>query len=112
MESVEEICDYVGMINLSTKVLEGSVVEVRNSFKTNTYEVLFKGDVSTIGIEPVNVGVPDALGYAELQFKIEEEQSKALIDQLNKNGEISVFKQSLPSIKDIFIQKVEEGKHG
>lgn len=112
MESVEEICDYVGMINLSTKVLEGSVVEVRNSFKTNSYEVRFKGDIDAVSIVPTTIGKPDALGYAELQFNIDERQSKQLIDQLNTHGEISEFKQSLPSIKDIFIQKVEEGKHG
>ena len=89
----------------STKVLEGSVVEVRNSFKTNTYEVLFKGDVSTIGIEPVNVGVPDALGYSELQFKIEEEQSKALIDKLNKSGEIAYSSKVCQVLKTFSFKK-------
>lgn len=112
MESVEEICDYVGMINLSQKVLEGSIMEVRNSYKNNEYEVRFKGDITLLDIKPVSEEPEDSLGLKKAVFVLEEGRSKDLITKLNQHVEIAAFTESLPSIKDIFIQKVEEGKNG
>lgn len=112
MESVEEICDYVGMINLSKKVLEGSVRDVRNSFKKNEYTVKYTGDLNGLNFKPVHNPEEDHLGYKEAVFVIDEGQSQDLISALNKQVHISSFSENLPSIKEIFIQKVEEGKHG
>lgn len=112
MESVEEICDFVGMINLSQKVLEGSISDVRNSFKKNEYQVLFRGDLNGIAFEPKSVTREERLGLNKALFVIEPEKAKGLIKALNDTVEIASFSEELPSIKDIFIQKVEEGKNG
>lgn len=112
MESVEEICDYVGMINLSKKVLEGSVLDVRTSFKRNEYEVKFRGELNGFAYEPESVAPKDSLGLTTAIFKVDESQTKDLIDKLNKHVQLASFSESLPSIKDIFIHKVEEGKNG
>ena len=39
MESVEEICDYVALINKSKTVLEGPIQQIKNKFSNNTYLV-------------------------------------------------------------------------
>ena len=39
MESVEEMCDYVALINNSKKVLDGKVFDVREQFKKNIFKV-------------------------------------------------------------------------
>jgi len=112
MESVEEICDFVGMINLSQKVLEGSISDVRNSFKKNEYQVLFRGELNGIPFEPKSVKREERLALNKAVFVIEPDKAKDLITALNAQVEIASFSEELPSIKDIFIQKVEEGKNG
>ena len=39
MESVEEMCDYVALINQAKKVLDGKVFDVREQFKKNIFNV-------------------------------------------------------------------------
>ena len=39
MESVEEMCDYVALINNSKKILDGKVFDVREKFKKNIFGV-------------------------------------------------------------------------
>ena len=39
MESVEEVCDHIALINKSNKILDGNLIEIKKQFKTNTYEV-------------------------------------------------------------------------
>jgi ABC-2 type transport system ATP-binding protein len=41
MESVEEMCDSVALINNSKKILDGKIFEVREQFKQNLYIILF-----------------------------------------------------------------------
>src|SRR6478672_10411207 len=43
MESVEELCDNIALINKSKKVLDGPVKTIRDSYKTNTFTVEGKG---------------------------------------------------------------------
>ena len=39
MESVEEICDHIALINNSKTILEGPVSQIKNDFKSKTYEI-------------------------------------------------------------------------
>src|SRR5690606_24374177 len=41
MESVEELCDSIVLINKSRKILEGKVRDIKNNYKSNTFEVTF-----------------------------------------------------------------------
>ena len=43
MESVEEICDHIALINNSKTILEGSVSQIQNDFKSTTFECLSLG---------------------------------------------------------------------
>src|SRR5690606_5366191 len=43
MESVEELCDSIALINKSEKILEGKVKDIKEQYRTNTYKVLYKG---------------------------------------------------------------------
>jgi len=112
MESVEEICDYMGMINKSQKVLEGGISEVRNSFRKNLFEVGYIGDFDANGFNRVSLQNNDREGITEATFSLDDEEVKSFIDALNKQVKINYVQEQLPSIKDIFIQQVEEGNHG
>jgi ABC-type uncharacterized transport system, ATPase component len=39
MESVEEMCDHVALINQSKKVLDGTIEDVRNQFKSGEFSI-------------------------------------------------------------------------
>ena len=40
MESVEEICDHIALINKSQTILEGPIEKIKKQFTNNTYEVI------------------------------------------------------------------------
>lgn len=111
MESVEEICDYVGMINLSKKVLEGSVREVRESYRRNEYVVDYTGSFDGFAFEASDIkDLPGGKVKRASFFSIAPSDKKKFITQLNEQVEIHQFSEKLPSIHEIFIQKVTEGK--
>lgn len=112
MESVEEMCDYIALINRSKKVLDGPVRQVRDAYRSQTYEVEGKGRLM--------ITHPD---FEELeQSKRENEHFRVLVklhagttpnDLLRyligpANVEIHAFRERIPSINEIFIQRVRE----
>ena len=110
MESVEEVCDHVGMINLSKKVLEGEVNEVRKSFKQNILEVEYEGDLGHLA-SSASSNEPNKSGGHRALFSIPDDSSRSLISALNEQVHLTSFQEKLPSIEEIFIQKVKEGGH-
>src|ERR1700744_6372549 len=56
MESVEELCDAIALINKSHKILDGTVREIKNSYRKATYLVDYTGDALTFnGTQPFEV---------------------------------------------------------
>jgi len=114
MGSVEELCDNIALINKAEKILDGSVKEIRKTFRTNTYRVSFKGNI---------IGFTNALwtGAEILEKHTEEDVHTITVKLLNNvtssqmlqavlpNCEIISFAEIIPSMNDIFIQKVSEG---
>src|ERR1700743_1990913 len=44
MESVEELCDAIALLNKSKKILDGSVKGIKNSYRSATYLIEYTGD--------------------------------------------------------------------
>nr|WP_262904618.1 ATP-binding cassette domain-containing protein [Hymenobacter lucidus] len=110
MESVEELCDNIALINRSHKVLDGPVRHIKDTFKTNTYEVEGKGRLMVIH--------PD---FEVLEHKERENghfydrirlhhgtTPNDLLRYLIGNVEVHAFREQIPSINDIFIRRVQE----
>ncbi|MCW3086105.1 MAG: uncharacterized protein JWP12_3471 [Bacteroidetes bacterium] len=111
MGSVEELCDYIALINKSKKILDGSVKEIRKQNKSNTLEIEFTGNM---------MGFTNSLWtFGKLgEHKVEGELCKAqvaltpgstsnqLIESVLKAVEIHSFRELIPSMNDIFISKV------
>src|ERR1700761_1332960 len=56
MESVEELCDSIALINKSHKILDGTVREIKNSYRSATYMVEYIGSKLTFdGSQPFSV---------------------------------------------------------
>lgn len=102
MESVEELCDHIALINQGTCILQGSIAEVKASYKSQTYELRYEGVLGNIdGFELIENNSGKAI------FKsIDGQSSKQLLEQVLTQVNILSFQEKLPSINDIFIQKV------
>jgi ABC-2 type transport system ATP-binding protein len=108
MESVEELCDSIALINHSQVVLTGEKEEVRNRYKKYEYAIKFSGTLSDTSAFQV-VSLDDAGQSAIIKLTQAEGTNKA-IAALIKQVDLQEFKEVIPSFNDIFIQVVEETK--
>ena len=44
MESVEELCTHIALLNHGKKVLDGRVQAIRDAHRSNQYKLVFRGD--------------------------------------------------------------------
>jgi len=112
MESVEELCTHIALINKSKKVLDGPVRDVRKQFKTNLFELEYKGNAIGFanalwsGFELVNTTQVDDHMHAVVK-NIGTATANDLLKVLLNDVEIVSFKERVPSMNDIFISCVE-----
>ena len=112
MNSVEEICDSIALIDNAKLVVSGNLKDVKNQFKSDTYVIQFKG---------MMFGFANALfaGYSlEHSEQIDEERALAHVKLLKGNTlndllkttmtavEIESVNEVVPSMNDIFIEAV------
>ena len=114
LESVDELCDHLAMINNSKKILDGNTDEIRMNAKSDTY--LLKHDKK---IES-NDQLFDIISQNKLSRNVYESELslkkgksyRNMFSEISKDIEIISFEQKVPNMNDIFIMKVEEGKNG
>lgn len=117
MESVEELCDHIALINKSEKILEGNLLDIKRAFKTNSFEV---------GLRIEQDKKNDLLLLLQQHFSVTEANFKSLHDVLKLNirkkdeqsigdllhfltskAEVTHFVESIPSVDEIFIKSVQ-----
>lgn len=105
MESVEELCDEIALINHAQVVLSGNKDEVQNRYKKNQFSIRFEGELLAIpGIEIIS---QESTGHAILRFS-EGMGTNEAIALLIQHIRLLEFKEVIPSFNDIFIQVVSE----
>ncbi|MFI5221284.1 MAG: ABC transporter ATP-binding protein [Bacteroidia bacterium] len=110
MESVEQLCDHIALLNKSKKVLEGSVKETRERFKQNIFDVVYSGKELQLnnGFEIIETKTLDnemnSSGIKLQQGISPNSLLRVLIDQ----AEVHSFTERLPSMQEIFIKVVSE----
>ncbi|MEP7264404.1 MAG: ATP-binding cassette domain-containing protein [Bacteroidota bacterium] len=115
MESVEELCSHIALINLSKKILDGPVKEVKKTFSSNTYEVEYSGNNISLAnslwgnFELLDTTQSDDFYKAKIKLK-EGATTNDLLKSLLGNVAIHGFREIIPSMNDIFIQLVTEQK--
>ncbi len=111
METVEELCDSIALINKSKVVLQGEKNEVQNRFKKNQFEIEFTGTLTDnmIGVEIISIIDFPALNRRKAIIKLAEYGSfnQALI-QIIEQVNLLKFQEVIPSFNDIFIQVVSD----
>lgn len=116
MESVEELCEYMALIHLSEKLLDGKVSDIKRAYKSNTFEV---------GLSTNNE--PELLEQLGQKFVVEKANFKSITEDLKLRlqiapgatpndllqylvgrAQVNHFVEVIPSVNDIFIKTVTQ----
>ena len=109
MESVEELCDEIALINKSKKILEGPIKAIKDQYKSNIFS-------AEIILSSENLSLPQGTQLLEKQtdgrrisirVSLEDFAPNDLLNSLISQGDIVSFHEEIPSLNDIFIQKVQ-----
>jgi len=111
METVEDLCDHIALINKSKKILEGSKKQVKQSYRTNTYWVehtsafSFADDRYEI-LEQVSM---EDQYYRSVVGVKGNQTPNQLIRELTEITEVHSFVEKIPTMSEIFISLVKGG---
>lgn len=114
MESVEELCDNIALINKSHLVLSGGVDEIRRQYGNNHVELIYSGENSLAPVEGLFSVISDAddngRHTAVLSLDHEGLGNEVLTAVIGQGLLVNSFKELLPRMNDIFIKLVTESK--
>jgi len=113
MESVEELCDHIALINKSVKIVDGQTDEIRERFKSNIFEIKYKGSFNEVSNVLTNrFKILDHIENGHInQITVEYLHGRSnndIIQALIPVSEILSFEEKIPSMNDVFIKAVEE----
>ncbi|MFK8060457.1 MAG: ABC transporter ATP-binding protein [Polaribacter sp.] len=116
MESVEEMCDEIALIDKSNKILDGKLDDIKREFRTNTFQVGLK----TTNAKEVENQLKENFKVFPADFKLlndsmtlnvklnDTDNSNDLLSFLTNRGEVQHFVEIIPTANDIFIQAVNK----
>lgn len=116
MESVEEMCDSIALIDKSNKILEGNLESIKRQFRSNTFQV----GLETENAEEVESLLKEHYTVSKADFKLINEGLKLnvqvkngssandLLSFLTSKGQVQHFVEVVPNANDIFIQAVNK----
>ena len=112
MESVEELCDNIALINKSHLVITGGVNEIRHKYGNNNIELVYTGEdkvKDSEGIFKVLSDEDNACRHtAVLTLGENVSSNDALSALLAQDIVVNSFKELIPRMNDIFIKLVTE----
>lgn len=113
MESVEEICDSIALINKSKMILEGNVVEIKERFKHNVFEIIipYQENAKDLLIENCNI-IKSVINKEKLvmTLSIAEGKNADLLSNILRHTNILSYKEILPSMNNIFIETIKNNE--
>ncbi len=109
MEQVEEMCDYIGLIDNSQVILEDEIWNVKKKYNKNIYRIEAEGDLTFI---------KDISGLTVLEMKNkhvtvrfhENFTTKDFLSRAIDKVDITKFELKLPGLNEIFIELVGGGE--
>ncbi len=108
METVEDLCDHVALINKSKKIVEGTKKQIKDTYKSNSFEVLHKGSFTMNGAAEMvsQQKVEDDFYKTILKMNAGGSPNK-LIGDLIAVTEVHSFIEKVPTMSEIFINLVK-----
>lgn len=116
MESVEEMCDSIALIDHGNKILDGKLDDIKREFRTNTFQIGLQTENPTevenllkenFEVQPADFKLlNDGL---KLNVKLTGNSSaNDLLSLLTTKGQVQHFVELVPSANDIFIQAIQK----
>ena len=109
MESVEELCDSIALINKSNLIVTGKVDDIRRQYGNNHVEVVYRGsDPISLALAPVRlVSDEEHKGNRRAVLDVQPGASSAqILGELIKGNDIVSYQELMPRMNDIFIKLV------
>lgn len=94
MESVEELCDNIALINNSKLVITGGVEEIRKQYGNNNVELVYT----------------DEEGRHTEVLSVKTNTNETLRGIIDRGVTVNSFKELMPRMNDIFIKLVKESE--
>ena len=112
MESVEELCDEIALINASRLVITGGVDDIRRKYGNNHVELVYTGSAlsSEEGCFSILSDEDNAGRHTAVLAVGEGTSSNGVLQRVMASGvTVNSFKELIPRMNDIFIKLVTEG---
>jgi len=115
MASVEQLCDHITLINRSKSILEGKISDIRNTYKSDTFEIGFTGDPAKLKKLPdrdfkiIDHTTKENINYVKIKVN-RLSHNNELLSILIPEVHITSFNEFLPGMNDIFIKVVEKSQ--
>lgn len=110
MESVEELCDSIALINKSKKILDGKVNDIKKAYKSNIYEIEYTGTLPAFSENQTGFEVIGSSNgeLSKIRIKILQPNLRnQLLQTIMPHVQIHSFKEIIPSMSDVFIKAVK-----
>lgn len=110
MQSVEDICDNIALINHSRVVLKGNIHDLKQQFRTGLYEAtLTEGALQPVaGLYDIRQEEKD---HGTTHYTLHAQEgttNNALLQSLLQQGQLQSFQETMPTMNDIFLKVVGE----
>lgn len=106
MESVEELCENISLVNNSKIVLQGNMADIKSSFASNLLSVKTKNKFNIDEQGEIITQVFENGIYNTTLKKKQNFSNNDLIQSIITQSDIYSFEQQLPRMNDIFIETV------
>jgi len=116
MEQVEEICEYITLIDRGKNVLTGKVGDIKQRFKENLFRIEYSGELpaelQSLDEAHTEFDIVERYDHSLLVKVQDEAASNRLLQFLVGRGvHIRSFNEVLPTLNEIFIRQVNSGTH-
>ena len=111
MESVEELCNSIALINQSRKILDGRIKDIKNTYRNETYLVEYTGNKLELdGSQPFSI-TEEKTTYDShiIQIKLDADTTaNDVLQYLIPKTSINMLQEVIPSMNEIFIETVNK----
>jgi ABC-2 type transport system ATP-binding protein len=112
MESVEELCDAIALLDKSKKILSGKIRDIKNTYRNNIYLVEYTGGkIEFNGAQPFEL-IDEIAGHENdytIRIKLKPgATSNEVLQYLIPKTHITRLQEVIPTMNEIFIEKVNK----
>ncbi len=112
MESVEELCNSIALLDKSKKILDGKIRDIKNTYRNNIYLIEYTGEkISFNGAQPFELidEKADDDNSHTIRIKLKAgATSNEVLQYLIPKTHINMLQEVIPSMNEIFIENVNK----